>query len=99
MVSTVLVSAASKGSAQRIDDSDADAMQARSNRIKPNAPNNALERFLQRKSYTARYPKWLKGRPLLVLTSLFGSLGDALFGYDQGNYDYTTVVHHASNGL
>ncbi|KAL3450520.1 general substrate transporter [Aspergillus insuetus] len=34
--------------------------------------------------YNARYPRWLVGRPLLWMTSLFGSLGDALFGFDQG---------------
>ncbi|KAF7540714.1 hypothetical protein G7054_g1176 [Neopestalotiopsis clavispora] len=45
---------------------------------------NGLERVLTRTSYNPRYPNWLRGRPLLILTSVFGSLGDALFGYDQG---------------
>ncbi|CAG8947111.1 unnamed protein product [Penicillium salamii] len=36
------------------------------------------------KSYNARYPRFLVGRRLLWTTSLFGSLGDALFGFDQG---------------
>jgi hypothetical protein len=36
------------------------------------------------RSYNPRYPRWLVGRRLLWTTSLFGSLGDALFGFDQG---------------
>ncbi|KAI9040674.1 uncharacterized protein KD926_007754 [Aspergillus affinis] len=35
-------------------------------------------------SYKARYPRWLTGNKLLWMASIFGSLGDALFGFDQG---------------
>ncbi|KAH7033994.1 general substrate transporter [Macrophomina phaseolina] len=41
-----------------------------------------LERALKRKSYTPRY--FFVGKPLLWMTCAFGSIGDALFGYDQG---------------
>lgn len=43
-----------------------------------------LERALKPTVYIPRYPKWMVGKPLLWTTCLFGSLGDALFGYDQG---------------
>lgn len=41
-----------------------------------------LERKLKPKKITARYP--IKGAPLLFATCAFGSLGDALFGYNSG---------------
>ncbi|KAF9774824.1 hypothetical protein IL306_007128 [Fusarium sp. DS 682] len=41
-----------------------------------------LEAKLKPKSVHARYP--FKGKALLWMTCAFGSLGDALFGYDQG---------------
>lgn len=41
-----------------------------------------LERRLKPKTITARYP--FKGAPLLYATCAFGSLGDALFGYNSG---------------
>ncbi len=41
-----------------------------------------LERTLKPKKVTARYP--VKGAPLLYATCGFGSLGDALFGYNSG---------------
>lgn len=41
-----------------------------------------LERKLKPKKITARYP--FKGTPLLYATCAFGSLGDALFGYNSG---------------
>lgn len=40
------------------------------------------ERKLKPKKITARYP--FKGKPLLWATCGFGSLGDALFGYNSG---------------
>lgn len=43
-----------------------------------------LERALKPTVYIPRYPKWMIGKRLLWATCLFGSLGDALFGYDQG---------------
>lgn len=43
-----------------------------------------VEKMFATKTYTARYPNWMVGRKLLWMTSIFGSLGDALFGYDQG---------------
>ncbi|KAJ9647013.1 hypothetical protein H2199_001999 [Coniosporium tulheliwenetii] len=41
-----------------------------------------LERTLKPKKVTARYP--IKGAALLFATCAFGSLGDALFGYNSG---------------
>lgn len=43
---------------------------------------NWLERTLKPKKVTARYP--CKGTPLLYATCAFGSIGDALFGYNSG---------------
>ena len=43
---------------------------------------NWLERTLKPTKVTARYP--FKGSPLLYATCAFGSLGDALFGYNSG---------------
>lgn len=52
-----------------------------------------LERTLKPKTYKPRYP--FVGKPLLWMTCAFGSLGDALFGYDQG----TTVPTADSGGM
>lgn len=41
-----------------------------------------FERKLRPKTITARYP--IKGKTLLFATCAFGSLGDALFGYNSG---------------
>ena len=41
-----------------------------------------LEKKLKPKGVNARYP--IKGAPLLFATCAFGSLGDALFGYNSG---------------
>ena len=41
-----------------------------------------LEKKLKPKKVNARYP--IKGSPLLYATCAFGSLGDALFGYNSG---------------
>lgn len=49
------------------------------------APASWLERKLKPTKYTPRY--WFKGKPLLWMTCAFGSLGDALFGYDSGWFD------------
>jgi hypothetical protein len=43
---------------------------------------NWFERKLKPTKYTPRYP--FVGKPLLWMTCGFGSLGDALFGYDSG---------------
>ncbi|OBT45487.1 hypothetical protein VE00_05050 [Pseudogymnoascus sp. WSF 3629] len=50
----------------------------------PSPPATLLERALKPTVYIPRYPKWMVGKPLLWATCFFGSLGDALFGYDQG---------------
>ena len=42
-----------------------------------------IERKLAPSKVTARYP--IKGKPLLFATCAFGSLGDALFGYNSGS--------------
>lgn len=39
---------------------------------------------LRPRTYTARYPRWIVGRPLLYMSSALASLGDAMFGYGQG---------------
>lgn len=41
-----------------------------------------IEKKLKPKGVNARYP--IKGAPLLFATCAFGSLGDALFGYNSG---------------
>jgi hypothetical protein len=41
-----------------------------------------IEKKLKPKGVTARYP--IKGAALLYATCAFGSLGDALFGYNSG---------------
>lgn len=41
-----------------------------------------LEKKLKPSKVNARYP--VKGAPLLYATCAFGSLGDALFGYNSG---------------
>jgi hypothetical protein len=43
-----------------------------------------LEAKLKPKVIHHRYP--FRGKPLLWMTCAFGSLGDALFGYDQGMF-------------
>lgn len=55
------------------------------------APSTSwLERTLKPKTYKPRYP--FVGKPLLWMTCAFGSLGDALFGYDQGMRPLTTMT-------
>ena len=46
------------------------------------ATGSWIERKLKPKKITARYP--IKGKALLFATCGFGSLGDALFGYNSG---------------
>lgn len=41
-----------------------------------------MEKMIKPTKISARYP--VKGRPLLYATCAFGSLGDALFGYNSG---------------
>lgn len=41
-----------------------------------------LEKKIKPTKISARYP--IKGAPLLYATCAFGSLGDALFGYNSG---------------
>lgn len=50
----------------------------------PAAQGSWLERKLRPKKVSARYP--IKGKALLFATCGFGSLGDALFGYNSGKY-------------
>lgn len=50
----------------------------------PPPPTGFLEKALKPLVYVPRYPRWMVGKPLLWATCFFGSLGDALFGYDQG---------------
>lgn len=45
---------------------------------------NWLHKALKPKKINARYP--IKGSPLLFATCGFGSLGDALFGYNSGTF-------------
>lgn len=50
-------------------------------------PMSWLERKLKPKTVNARYP--VKGAALLYATCAFGSLGDALFGYNSGQSRYS----------
>lgn len=56
----------------------------------PVAPVSWLESKLKPKTIHHRYP--FKGKPLLWMTCAFGSLGDALFGYDQGTLSTTSYL-------
>lgn len=38
----------------------------------------------KRRTYNARYPRWMVGKSLLYSSSALASLGDAMFGYSQG---------------
>lgn len=49
-----------------------------------------FETLLKPKKITARYP--IKGKALLFATCGFGSLGDALFGYNSGTYEYVCML-------
>jgi hypothetical protein len=40
--------------------------------------------WLKPKSSSARYPRWMVGKPLLITSSALASLGDAMFGYSAG---------------
>ena len=53
-----------------------------------------LERTLKPKKVNARYP--VKGSSLLYATCAFGSLGDALFGYNSGKI-YISLERHSVN--
>lgn len=59
-------------------------IQERANQIASRvaAEQGQLETLLKPKKITARYP--IKGKALLFATCGFGSLGDALFGYNSG---------------
>ena len=71
-----------------------DAIRERSASVAAQAEQqqNWLEKKLRPKNVTARYP--IKGAPLLFATCGFGSLGDAIFGYNSGMRD-----PHADQGL
>jgi hypothetical protein len=61
-------------------------IQQRANQIaaQVESENGWLESKLKPKKITARYP--IKGKTLLFATCGFGSLGDALFGYNSGEF-------------
>lgn len=62
----------------------------------PVAQGSWLERKLRPKKVSARYP--IKGKALLFATCGFGSLGDALFGYNSGESYKETWVHEEIHG-
>ncbi|KAK9313983.1 general substrate transporter [Lipomyces starkeyi] len=43
-----------------------------------------LEKALKPKSFSTQYPPWVSSRYLMAVTSFYASLGDYLFGFDQG---------------
>ncbi|KAK9320489.1 general substrate transporter [Lipomyces orientalis] len=43
-----------------------------------------LESALKPKSFWTKYPAWVSSRYLMAVTSFYSSLGDFLFGFDQG---------------
>lgn len=61
-------------------------IQQRANQIASQvaAEQGRVETLLKPKKITARYP--IKGKTLLFATCSFGSLGDALFGYNSGEF-------------
>lgn len=60
-----------------------------SDRSQPAVEGSWLERKLRPNKVSARYP--IKGKALLFATCGFGSLGDALFGYNSGEQMPTLV--------
>lgn len=67
----------------------------------PVRDNTWLDRKLKPTTYKTYYP--FVGKPLLYLTSIFVSLGDGLFGYDQGLYIPSslldTTIAHVGSGM
>lgn len=63
---------------------DYDHSARRASNVDPIIPQDVgwLERKIKPTKITARYP--FKGKMLLYTTCAFGSLGDALFGYNSG---------------
>ena len=61
------------------------------------ASQSWLERTIKPKKISSRYP--IKGKALLFATCGFGSLGDALFGYNSGKLVATDVVNSEINFL
>lgn len=59
------------------------------------AEQGQFETLLKPKKITARYP--IKGKALLFATCGFGSLGDALFGYNSGESLYVYVLNKCSS--
>lgn len=61
-------------------------IQQRANQIASQvaAEQGRFETLLKPKKIIARYP--IKGKTLLFATCGFGSLGDALFGYNSGEF-------------
>ncbi|KAK9235564.1 general substrate transporter [Lipomyces kononenkoae] len=45
---------------------------------------STFERMLKPKSFRTTYPSWVNSRWLMAATSFYSSLGDFLFGFDQG---------------
>ncbi|KAK9491673.1 general substrate transporter [Lipomyces doorenjongii] len=43
-----------------------------------------LEKAIKPKSFSTQYPAWVSSRYLMAVTSFYASLGDYLFGFDQG---------------
>ena len=59
------------------------------------AEQGRFETLLKPKKITARYP--IKGKALLFATCGFGSLGDALFGYNSGESLHVYVFNKFSS--
>ncbi|KAK9311383.1 general substrate transporter [Lipomyces starkeyi] len=43
-----------------------------------------LDKAIKPKSFSTKYPAWVSSRYLMAVTSFYASLGDFLFGFDQG---------------
>ncbi|KAK9312145.1 general substrate transporter [Lipomyces starkeyi] len=50
----------------------------------PRPELSKLEKALKPKSFSTKYPSWVSSKILMAVTSFYSSLGDFLFGFDQG---------------
>ncbi|KAK9242082.1 hypothetical protein V1506DRAFT_569217 [Lipomyces tetrasporus] len=50
----------------------------------PRPELSKLEKAIKPKSFSTKYPTWVSSRILMAVTSFYSSLGDFLFGFDQG---------------
>ncbi|CCG83450.1 putative MFS sugar transporter [Taphrina deformans PYCC 5710] len=54
---------------------------------------SSFERWVKPKSFNCQYPSWVSSNALMAITSFYSSLGDLLFGFDQGIVGGLLVNH------